>query len=158
MAAQLWLLRHGEAVPHEAAPDDSARPLTARGEGQAQAAGRALVALRVNFQFAYTSPKLRALHTAELACAELGLEAVPHAPLAEGFDLGAARELLLAAPEKRTLLVGHDPDFTQLVCDLTGARIDLKKGGIAAMNERELLVLLRPRELDRLAASGSAES
>jgi phosphohistidine phosphatase len=52
------------------------------------------------------------------------------------------------------LIVGHDPDFSQVVHDLSGARIDLKKGGIAALrmdgSRAELIVLLRPRELDRL--------
>jgi phosphohistidine phosphatase len=51
--------------------------------------------------------------------------------------------------------VGHDPSFTQVVHDLTGARVDFKKGGIAAVRvERssgELLALLRPRELESLA-------
>jgi phosphohistidine phosphatase len=57
------------------------------------------------------------------------------------------------------LVVGHDPSFTQVVHDLTGARVDFKKGGVAAVNaERargELLALLRPRELESLALSAS---
>jgi phosphohistidine phosphatase len=40
------------------------------------------------------------------------------------------------------------------VHDLTGARIDLKKGGIAGVRldgtSGELIALLRPRELDRI--------
>ena len=38
MAPQIWLLRHGEAVPHDSKPDDE-RELTARGERQSIAAG-----------------------------------------------------------------------------------------------------------------------
>ena len=53
------------------------------------------------------------------------------------------------------MFVGHNPDFEQIVHDLTGARLDLKKGGIAAVRldgrRGTLLVLLRPREIDRLA-------
>jgi phosphohistidine phosphatase len=57
------------------------------------------------------------------------------------------------------LFVGHDPDFTQVVFDLTGARVDLKKGGVAGVRLRgsrrgELLVLLRPRELALIAPAG----
>ena len=57
------------------------------------------------------------------------------------------------------LFVGHDPDFTQVVFDLTGARVDLKKGGVAGVRMQgsrrgELLVLLRPRELALIAAAG----
>ena len=46
MARQLWLLRHGEAEPHDAR-EDAARRLTPRGERQAQVAGAALAALGV---------------------------------------------------------------------------------------------------------------
>ena len=54
------------------------------------------------------------------------------------------------------LFVGHDPDFTQVVGDLTGGHVEMKKGGVAGVRMRsqrlgELLVLLRPRELARIA-------
>jgi phosphohistidine phosphatase len=45
------------------------------------------------------------------------------------------------------LLVGHDPDFSQVVSDLTGARTQLKKGGVAGIDGNELKVLMRPDEL-----------
>jgi phosphohistidine phosphatase len=54
------------------------------------------------------------------------------------------------------MVVGHEPDFSQIVHDLTGARIDLKKGGVAAVRlvpgRAELIVLLRPREIELLVA------
>jgi phosphohistidine phosphatase len=153
MARQLWLLRHGEAEPHDARPDDERR-LTPRGEDQARAAGRALAALEITFQHVFTSPKVRALDTARLACAALGCEPIVERSLAEGFDLGDARALLGAAgDEERVLVVGHNPDFEQVLHDLTGARLDLKKGGLAGVRLRgpgELIVLMRPRELDRI--------
>jgi phosphohistidine phosphatase len=153
MARQLWLLRHGEAEPHDARPDDERR-LTPRGEDQARAAGRALAALEITFQHVFTSPKVRALDTARLACAALGCEPIVERSLAEGFDLGDARALLGAAGgEERVLVVGHNPDFEQVLHDLTGARLDLKKGGLAGVRLRgpgELIVLMRPRELDRI--------
>jgi phosphohistidine phosphatase len=155
MAAQLWLLRHGEAEPHDARPDPE-RELTERGRAQAVAAGRALAALQVEIHLAFTSPKVRARDTAALACGELGVEPIEHEALAAGFDADDARELLAAAgAEQRVLVVGHEPDFSQVVHDLTGGRIDLKKGGIAAVRlngaSGELIVLLRPREIDRIA-------
>jgi phosphohistidine phosphatase len=156
MAQQLWLLRHGEAEPHDAAPDDD-RHLTDRGREQSRVAGRALAALKVEVHLAFTSPKVRARDTALLACDVLGIEPIEHAPLSSGFDGAAALELLSAArPDQRVLVVGHEPDFSQVVYDLTGGRIDLKKGGIAAVRldgtRGELIVLLRPRELDRIAS------
>ena len=76
--------------------------------------------------------------------------------LANGFSREAALELLLAHDDDdRILVVGHEPSFSQVVFDLTGGRVDFKKGGVAAVRiERgsgELLVLLRPRELESLA-------
>jgi len=53
------------------------------------------------------------------------------------------------------LVVGHDPSFTRVVYDLTGARVDFKKGAVAAIRihgrEGELIAFLRPRELESLA-------
>ena len=155
MAQQLWLLRHGEAEPHDAAPDEQ-RALTERGREQSRSAGRALEALEIEVHLCFTSPKVRARETAELACAELGgVEPVDEAALAEGFDGQAALDLMRAAgPDQRVLVVGHEPDFSQVVHDLTGARVDFKKGGIAAIRldgtRGELIVLLRPREMDRI--------
>ena len=155
MAPQLWLLRHGEAVPHDSKPDDE-RELTARGERQALAAGAALARLGMEFDGCYASPKVRALDTARLACQALNIEPQVVDVLADGFDRDDALELLLAhGDEARVLVVGHDPTFTQLVHDLTGSRVDFKKGGVAAVRATrangELLVLLRPRELESLA-------
>jgi phosphohistidine phosphatase len=154
MARHLWLLRHGEAEPHDADADD-ARRLTERGREQSRAAGRALAALGIEFQHVFTSPKVRALETARLACEALGGEPVEHAALRSGFDRDDALELLAATgDDQRVLIVGHDPDFSQLVHDITGGGIALKKGGVAGLKvtgaSGELLVLLRPRELDRI--------
>jgi phosphohistidine phosphatase len=158
MPAQLWLLRHGEAVPHHAKPDAD-RELTARGERQAGAAGAALARLGVELDACFTSPKVRARDTARLACASLGVEPQEAPALADGFDRDAARELLLGlGDDAKVLAVGHEPSLSQVVLDLTGARVDLKKGGIAAIAleragraDGELIVLLRPREVESLA-------
>ena len=157
MAPQLWLLRHGEAVPHDSKPDDE-RELTPRGRRQSEAAGIALAALNVEFAACYTSPKVRARETAELACEALNIEPEEVPALADRFSRDTALELLLPHDaEARVLAVGHEPSFSQVVHDLTGGRVDFKKGGVAAVRvERgsgELLVLMRPRELEALARS-----
>jgi phosphohistidine phosphatase len=160
MAHQVWLLRHGEAEPHDSRPDPERR-LTERGEEQSTAAGRALVALELPFQHVFTSPKVRAAETARLACEALGRAAEVHAPLASGFGIDDLRELLhIVGDDRRILLVGHNPDFAQLVGDLTGAHVRLKKGAVAGMRchagRAELLTLLQPRELSRIAAGAAA--
>jgi phosphohistidine phosphatase len=157
---QLWLLRHGEAVPHESKPDHE-RELTARGERQAIAAGEGLARLGVEFAACYTSPKVRARDTAKLCCRSLNIEPHEADVLANGFDADDARELLLAHDaDARVLVVGHDPSFTQVVHDLTGARVDFKKGGVVAVRVAsgggELIALLRPRELESLARDANA--
>ena len=154
MAQQLWFLRHGEAEPHGARPDME-RLLTPRGEEQSRAAGRALAALGLSFQLVVTSPRVRALDTARLACEALGCDPVVDEALSSGFDVDDALELAAAAgDDKRVLFVGHNPDFVQIVGDLTGATVELKKGGVAAARRHgrrgELIVLLRPRELERI--------
>jgi len=159
MAQQLWLLRHGEAEPHDARPDADRR-LTDRGREQSRIAGCALAALKVQVHLCFTSAKVRARDTAVLAGEALGVEAIEHAALFAGFDVEGALELLAAAgPDQRVLVVGHEPDFSQVVHDLTGGRVDLKKGGIAAVRldgtRGELIVLLRPRELEAICASAS---
>jgi phosphohistidine phosphatase len=157
MASQIWLLRHGEAVPHESKPD-SDRELTARGERQSVAAGKGLARLGVEFSACYTSPKVRARDTAKLACKALNIEPEEVEVLANGFERDDALELLLEhGADARVLVVGHEPSFSQVVYDLTGARVDFKKGGVAAVRVApgggELLVLMRPRELESLARS-----
>ena len=160
MARQLWLLRHGDAEPH-GTREDSERRLTERGEGQAHAAGVALGRLQASFDAVLCSPKTRARRTAELAAEhwsaqQRGLLTV-HPPLAGDFDARQAlAELSGLPPDGRLLLVGHEPDLSGVVADLTGARLDLKKGGLAVVRLEsaaggELVILLRPRELALIA-------
>src|SRR5687768_2612528 len=130
---QLWLLRHGEAVPHESKPDEE-RELTARGERQSAAAGGGLARLGVEFAACYASPKIRARDTARLACEALNIEPQELRALYDGFDRDDAMEVMSGhEADEKVLFVGHDPDFSRVVYDLTGARVDFKKGGIAAV-------------------------
>src|SRR4051812_49509427 len=129
MAQQLWLLRHGEAVPHDEAPDDE-RELTDRGRDQSRAAGHALSALEVEVHLCFTSPKVRARETAELACDFLGVEPIDDDSLAEGFDGEAALDLMGAAgAAPRGLAVGPAPHLSPGGFDPTGGRGRLQKGG-----------------------------
>ena len=158
MARQLWFLRHGEAEPHDARPDADRR-LTARGEDQSRAAGLALAALDLEFQLIVTSPRVRALDTAKLACEALRGGPVVDERLSSDFGVREALEIAYAAgADKRVLFVGHNPDLPQILRDLTGGQIEMKKGGIAGVRMRgsqrgDLIVLLRPREIEVLVAS-----
>lgn len=65
-----------------------------------------------------------------------------------GFDA-----LTLAAGRGDVLLVGHEPDFSDEVARLTGAKVKLRKGGLAIADGGTLVALLRPRDLAAIAAS-----
>ena len=141
----LWLLRHAEAA--DGFPDDE-RPLTDRGVTQAQDAGRALERLGITLDAFLSSPKLRAMQTAQLACAPLGVEVTVEPRLSgQPFDVED-----LAPGLGDVLLVGHDPSFSLTLHDLTGAQARMRKGGLAAIHKGELLALLRPNELSAIAA------
>jgi len=155
MSTSLWLLRHGEAVPH-GSKEDAARELTPRGEHQSRTAGRALARLNVEFDACYASPKVRARDTAALACEELGVDYEEVTALAGGFSRADVEELMAGHDDGScVLVVGHEPDFSQVVRDYTGARIQLKKGGVAAVRidgtRAELVALVRPAELETMA-------
>lgn len=140
----IWFLRHGDA--EQGAPDFERR-LTQKGERQALDAGATLEALGVELDLCLTSPRVRARDTARLACERLGLTPTVEDQLAGGqFDA-----LGLTAGLDEVLLVGHEPDFSDAVAELTGARIDMKKGGLAGVEEDVLRVLLRPKETHLIA-------
>ena len=141
----IWFLRHGDAEDGE--PDEQ-RKLTEKGERQSRDAGAALEALGARPEVCLASPRVRARDTAALACEPLGVEVTIEPRLSGGsFD-----PLELAAGLGEVLLVGHEPDFSEAVASLTGARVDLKKGGIAGVEDRELRVLLRPKETRAIAS------
>jgi phosphohistidine phosphatase len=149
--SELVLLRHGQAVDKAPTQADADRDLTARGEDQSRAAGRALAALGLEPDVVLASPKVRAWRTATLACEALAVDPVEHLPLV-GLDRDEA--LLAAGLGERVLLVGHEPDLSQVVHDLTGARIRMRKGGVAILtldgHRATLAALLRPAELERI--------
>jgi phosphohistidine phosphatase len=137
----IWLLRHAEA--EDGSPDE-ARRLTKKGEEQSRAAGAALKRLGVKLDLCLTSSRVRAEQTARIACEQLGDVEVSIDERLSGGPFDAEE---LGAGLDNVLLVGHDPDFSMAVHDLTGAQVRMKKGGLAGIDRGELKVLLRPREL-----------
>jgi phosphohistidine phosphatase len=145
----IWLLRHGDAHDPEPGQPDAERPLTEKGERQARAAGQALARLGVAIDCCLASPRVRARETARLACEALGV-AVELERLLQGgrFD----PEALAAGRGSNVLLVGHEPDFSRAVRELTGAVVAFKKGGLAGCEPGMLHLLLRPAELRAIAS------
>jgi phosphohistidine phosphatase len=144
--AVIWLLRHAEA---EDGSPDAERNLTRKGKRQARAAGAALAALGVKLDACLSSPKVRAAETARLACEPLGVDVQLEPALAGGpFD----PEQLAAGLGDDVMLVGHDPDFSMALHRMTGAQARMKKGGLAGVEKGELIILLRPLELEAIGS------
>jgi phosphohistidine phosphatase len=147
----LWLLRHADAAPGS---PDSERPLSEHGVRQAQAAGRALECLSISVDVCLTSPKVRALETARIVAERIGAELRIEPRLGgEPFDVHDLTEGL-----GDVMLVGHDPSFSLTLHDLTGVQARLRKAGLAGIEKGELLVLLRPTELEAIAACAEVPS
>jgi phosphohistidine phosphatase len=144
LRAVIWFLRHGEA---EDTRPDFERKLTEKGERQSRDAGAALAALGVEIELCLTSPRVRARDTARLVCEPLGVEVT----IEEGLSGGQFDPLEMAAGLDHVLLVGHEPDFSDAIAELTGGRVDMKKGGLAGVDGGELRVLLRPKEAHLIA-------
>jgi phosphohistidine phosphatase len=143
----IWLLRHGDAEDGAGKPD-AERDLTDKGESQSVNAGRALKELGVKLDICLTSPKVRAKRTAELACDSIGCPVEEDERLSGGdFD-----PLELAAGRGEVMLVGHEPDFSGAVALVTGSRVKFKKGGVVAIDDHVLHVLLRPKDLKEIAS------
>jgi phosphohistidine phosphatase len=143
----IYMLRHGDA--EEGDGDDAARRLTDKGERQSVAAGRAMAALGIEIDACLTSPKVRALDTARLACEILSVVPETADELIGRFDA-----LDLAAGRGEVLLVGHNPDFKTEVGRLTGANVRFRKGGLAILDDSTLIAMLRPKDLAAIAATG----
>lgn len=141
----IYLLRHGAAEDGDG--NDAARRLTPKGERQAEAAGRALAVLGEKIDACLTSPKVRAVDTAGLACNALDLEP----EVTDALRGGRFDSLGLATGRGNVLLVGHEPDFSGEIARLTGANVRLRKGGLAIVDGGTLHALLRPKDLAAIA-------
>ena len=148
-AVELYLLRHAHAGnPDEWTGDDAERPLSPKGRRQAERLGRFLAERGFKPDVVLTSPKVRAAQTAELVCAAIGARFETDHRLGGPLDIDLLNILVADAACSRVMLVGHDPDFSDLCASLSGAQyLPLKKGALARIDSemplREATGLLR---------------
>ena len=134
---ELYLLRHAHAGdPGSWAGPDDRRPLSDKGEKQADRLGRFLVEVGFKPDAIISSPKVRAVQTAEIVARRLKVSVAVDDRL--GGELGTETlDALLrdAGDPDRPVIVGHDPDFSELVAVLCGAsRVPMRKGAFARID------------------------
>ena len=130
----LYFLRHGKAgSPRER--DDDARELTRGGVEALRSAAPLWRRLNLRPDVVLSSPLTRALQTAQLFCEAIGGTPVTDDRLRPGASWGdLARAMAAHADARRVMFVGHEPDLSSAVCELTGAAsVRMRKGGLACV-------------------------
>lgn len=165
----IYLLRHGIAAERNATryPDDDLRPLTVKGVLRTTEIARGLAALGLRVARLWSSPLIRARHTARLAATALG---VPDDAIVESDALRPEKnagdllaEMTAAASDTPVMMVGHEPLLSHLASLLIAGtedavKLTLKKGGLVgiecpsppAAGRGALQFLLKPGQLAAL--------
>lgn len=127
---KLYLLRHGKADwPNWDQPDDE-RPLTEEGRKEVAAVATLLSRLEITPAI-LTSPLPRASQTAEIAGKYLKARVRTEPLLRPGFDAVRLGKILKNFSGKSLMVVGHEPDFTRTIFQLTGGNTKMSKAGVA---------------------------
>ena len=133
---RVHLLRHAHAGDaFEWIGDDDLRPLTKKGRRQCERLGAFLEAHGVRPDVIVSSPLVRAQQTAEIVAATLGMTVRTDARLGSGFGKSELWSLLDELGAREPMFVGHDPDFSSLLCYLIDAAgISMKKATLATVD------------------------
>ena len=119
---------------------------------------RFLERTKASIDLVVTSPLPRAAQTAKIVAHKLKTELRKDQKLAPGFNATKLRALLKSYADRNLMIVGHEPDFSEVVRALTGGAIKLAKAGIAVVQlepgtmRGRLLWLISPREIKRSSA------
>jgi phosphohistidine phosphatase len=137
---EIYIIRHGVAAERgEAYPDDSKRPLIAKGIARLKREAKALDDLGVEFDQIITSPLVRAKQTADVFAETMKSKppvATSDALTPAGTPAAVIQELARHSKKGRIALVGHEPNLGELAARLIGARtaIEFKKGAICRID------------------------
>jgi len=155
---QLYFFRHGVAEKRsEWKDDDDLRPLTDDGRTAIVRSAVMLTRLGVAPEVILTSPLVRARQSAEIVGEALGVadKVVDDLRLAHGFGRKQLAAILADHPKAESVMVvGHEPEFSATIGELTGARVACKKGSLALVEvsdraslRGQLVWLLQPKVL-----------
>ena len=154
---RLYFLRHG--IAEDYASSDHERELTKRGRRRIANAAKVMKRLNIQPSVIYSSPRLRCLQTAQIVAAELQAAVTVSEAVNFGFDLSAvqylSRDMLY---DDEVMFVGHNPDMSILVNEMTGSAVAMKKGGLARIDvfdpdaaRGELVWLIAPKVFEAIS-------
>jgi len=129
------LLRHGIAEDKTGDKPDAERKLTETGKRRMKKIARALARVFPEAEALYSSPLVRAIETSAAVEKAYGGELRTQTTelLKPDADVKDFRRLLADMTAQFAIFVGHEPNLTEIMLDLTGMRshseIELKKGG-----------------------------
>jgi phosphohistidine phosphatase len=121
---RVFLVRHAEAAPGD---PDELRPLTEAGRATARLLGERLATEPVDA--IVSSPLLRARETAERIARPTQLVAETDSRLAPGADAQGLR-VAVAGRGETVVAVGHQPDCSEIVLELTGEQVSFAPGAL----------------------------
>ena len=135
---ELHLLRHADAGdPAAWAGDDADRPLSPKGERQAERLASFLADRGLTPDAIISSPLVRARQTAEIVGGRLGIGVAIDERLAGPLGVAVLDQVLAESGRPaRPILVGHDPAFSELLTALSGAELSMRKGAFARLEIR----------------------
>lgn len=138
----IYFLRHAEA--EDCADSDFKRRLTAKGLEQAEKVGKFCVRYGLIPEVILTSPVVRAKQTADLVGKHAGNpNQVVESWLACGMSPSACLGELRAYEKfSHVMLVGHEPDFSEVMAVMIGlpapAHLHVRKASLTAISLRSL--------------------
>ncbi|MGH7283619.1 MAG: phosphohistidine phosphatase SixA [Polyangiaceae bacterium] len=152
---KIYIMRHGPAENDAPSGQDADRQLTTAGRDRVRHVVRELIRRGKSPHIVLSSPLVRARQTAEIVVEEAGLPSSALELKNELAMTGSARALVrdvVAAKRKRAVLVGHEPELSALVFELTGISIIMQKAMVVAVACKDdgtfrLKFVIDPKEL-----------
>ena len=147
---KVFFLRHGKAEWPGWSKPDNERPLTKEGEKEVGAVAKFLSRLEIA-PLIVSSPLPRARQTATITAEILGTEMRVAEELMPGFDSSKLAKLVEDFAGYSLMLVGHEPDFSRTIAQLTGGSVKMAQAGVALVEldsagmTGKLLWLLPPK-------------
>lgn len=127
------LFRHGIAQDKDLGIPDGERRLTREGKEKMERIAPGFARLVPDVEAIYSSPLVRAMETAEFLAKACDLSVRTTDVLKPGSSAADFRRLLGEISDRRAVFVGHEPNLSAIMLDLTALHADgelsLKKGG-----------------------------